>query len=588
MKMLKRIAGCIREYKLASILSPLFIAFEVIIECIIPFITAEIITLIEEIPEEGINTPEFLKLGGITVLLALCSLSCGVLSGHFCASASAGFGKNLRHDMFERFQRFSFKNIDGFSASSLVTRMTTDVTNVQNAYMMIIRGAVRSPFMVVFALVMAFRMCPELSTIFVAIVPFLAFGLGLIIRLAMPIFRRVFKKYDRLNNSLQENIKGMRVVKAFVRERYEEKKFTAASDDMRAGFLRAERILAFNAPLMQVCSNAVTLCVSYFGAKLIIDSNQTVMKVGELSALITYGMQILMSLMMLSMTFVMITLALESARRIDEVLCETPTIESPENAVFTVENGSVQFKDVTFKYSEKAEKAALENINLSIPSGATVGIIGGTGSSKSTLVQLISRLYDTTEGTVSVGGRDVREYDVTALRDAVSVVLQKNVLFSGTIKENMRWGDKNATDEEIKKACVSACADGFIEAFPDGYDTFIEQGGTNVSGGQRQRLCIARALLKKPKVLILDDSTSAVDTRTDAEIRRAFRESIPGTTKIIIAQRIASVEDADFTVVLDGGQIVAVGPHDELLKTCDIYKEVYYSQNKVGEQNGRS
>ena len=588
MKMIKRIAGCIREYKLASFLSPLFIAFEVIIECIIPFITAKIITLIEEIPTKGINTPEFLKLGGITVLLALLSLSCGVLSGHFCASASAGFGKNLRHDMFSRFQRFSFKNIDGFSASSLVTRMTTDVTNVQNAYMMLIRGAVRSPFMVVFALVMAFRMCPELSTIFVAIVPFLIFGLGLIIRLSMPIFRKVFKKYDKLNNSLQENIKGMRVVKAFVREDYEEKKFTAASDDMRAGFLKAERILAFNAPLMQICSNSVTLCVSYFGAKLIISSNQQLMQVGELSALITYGMQILMSLMMLSMTFVMLTLALESARRIDEVLCEEPTIVSPENAITEVENGSIEFKNVTFKYSEKAEKAALENINLSIPSGATVGIIGGTGSSKSTLVQLISRLYDTTEGSVSVGGHDVREYDLRALRDAVSVVLQKNVLFSGTIKENMRWGDKDATDEEIKAACRAACADSFIEAFPDGYDTFIEQGGTNVSGGQRQRLCIARALLKKPKVLILDDSTSAVDTRTDAEIRRAFRESIPGTTKLIIAQRIASVEDADFTVVLDGGQIVAVGPHDELLKTCDIYKEVYYSQNKVGEQDGRS
>ena len=580
--MLKRIAGCIREYKLASFLSPLFIAFEVIIECIIPFITAKIITLIEEIPN-GINTGEFLKLGGITVLLALLSLSCGVLSGHFCASASAGFGKNLRHDMFSRFQTFSFKNIDKFSTSSLVTRMTTDVNNVQNAYMMLIRGAVRSPFMVVFALVMAFRMCPELSTIFVAIVPLLVFGLGLIIRLAMPIFRNVFKRYDALNNSVQENIKGMRVVKSFVREGYEYDKFMVASDDVRGDFLRAERILAFNAPLMQFCSNSVTLCVSYFGAKLIIGSNQSAMKVGELSALITYGMQILMSLMMLSMVFVMLTLAITSARRIYEVLEEEPSIKNPENPETLVLDGSVEFKNVTFKYSEKAEKNALSDVNLYIPSGATVGVIGGTGSSKSTLVQLISRLYDTTTGDVYVGGKNVKEYDIKALRDAVSVVLQKNVLFSGTIKENMRWGKKDASDEEIKAACTAACADSFIEAFPEKYDTFIEQGGTNVSGGQRQRLCIARALLKDPKVLILDDSTSAVDTKTDALIRQSFREMIPGTTKIIIAQRIASVQDADFTVVLDGGQVSAVGSHEELLKTSEIYREVYESQTKVGE-----
>ena len=588
--MLRRIAKNIKGFKLHSFLSALFIAFEVIIECIIPFITAKIIHLIESAAKEGgsINLNELFTLGGITIGLALLSLSCGVLSGHFCASASAGFGKNLRHALFSRFQRFSFKNIDEFSTSSLVTRMTTDVQNVQNAYMMLIRGAIRSPFMVVFALIMAFNMCPQLSTIFVAIVPVLAFGLGFIAKKVMPIFKGAFKKYDNLNNSLQENIKGMRVVKSFVREKYEEEKFEAASDNMRRDFYRAERILAFNSPLMQLCSNAVTLCVSYFGAKLIIGSNETLMQVGELSGLITYGMQILMSLMMLSMVFVMLTMAVTSARRIDEVLCAEPTIVSPENAETNVENGSIEFKNVTFKYSEKAEKNALENINLSIPSGATVGIIGGTGSSKSTLIQLISRLYDTTEGEVLVGGKNVREYDLTALRDAVSVVLQKNVLFSGTINENLRWGDKEATDEEIRDACRAASADGFIEAFPDGYDTYIEQGGTNVSGGQRQRLCIARALLKKPKVLILDDSTSAVDTKTDALIRRALREQRPETTKLIIAQRIASVEDADFTIVLDGGLISAVGTHEQLLQNSAIYREVYTSQNKAGEQDGRS
>ncbi len=582
--MIKRLAGCIREYKLASMLSPLFVSMEVIIECIIPFVTAQLIDRIEK----GADLNEIARFGGITVILALLSLSFGALAGYFCASASSGFGKNLRHDLFQKVQNFSFTNIDRFSSSSLVTRLTTDITNIQNAYMMIIRGAIRSPFMVIFSLVMAFRMNPSLSTIFVAIVPLLAFGLALIIKKAMPIFKNVFKKYDALNNSIQENIKGMRVVKAFVRERFEEKKFTAASEDVRDDFTRAERILAFNAPLMQFCSNAVTICVSYFGAKLIIESNNSMMQVGELSSLITYGMQILMSLMMVSMTFVMITMAGASAKRICEVLDEESTLTNPENPIYEVADGSIDFDGVYFKYSASAEKPALAGIDLHIRSGQTVGIIGGTGSSKSTLIQLISRLYDVTEGSVKVGGRDVREYDITALREQVAVVLQKNVLFSGTIKENMRWGDKNATDEEIKAACKNACADEFIENFPDGYDTFIEQGGTNVSGGQRQRLCIARALLKKPKVLILDDSTSAVDTKTDALIRKSFKENIPNTTKIIIAQRISSVQDADQIVVLDGGAISAVGTHDQLLASNEIYKEVYHSQNKAGDDNARS
>ncbi len=582
--MVKKLMGCIREYKLPSLLSPFFVACEVIVECIIPFITADLINEIEA----GADLANIAKHGGLLVLMALISLACGALAGHFCATASSGFGKNLRRDLFSAVQSFSFSNIDKFSTSSLVTRLTTDVTNLQNAYMMLIRGAIRSPFMVIFSLTMAFRMNPRLSTIFVAIVPVLAFGLGIIIKKAMPIFKRVFKKYDALNNSVQENIKGMRVVKAYVREDYEEKKFEFAARDVRDDFVRAEKLLALNAPLMQLCSNSITVCVAYFGAKLIVGTNEQAMQVGQLSSLITYGMQILMSLMMLSMTFVMITMAIEAGRRVCEVLDEKSSIVSPENPICAVPDGSIEFKNVSFKYSEKAEVNALDNINLNIKAGQTVGIIGGTGSSKTTLIQLISRLYDVTEGTVLVGGIDVREYDLETLRNEVSVVLQKNVLFSGTIKDNLRWGDKDATDEEMVKACKSACADEFIRSFPDGYDTFIEQGGTNVSGGQRQRLCIARALLKKPKILILDDSTSAVDTKTDALIRNAFRDDIPDTTKLIIAQRISSVQDSDMIVVLDGGKVSAVGTHDELLASNDIYKEVYYSQNKVGEQNGRS
>ncbi|MBQ8550679.1 MAG: ABC transporter ATP-binding protein [Clostridia bacterium] len=582
--MIKKLAGAVREYKLPSILTPLFVAFEVVVECIIPFVTAQLIDKIRG----GVDVAVIAKYGGILVVLALVSLTCGALAGHFCATASSGFGKNLRRDLFSRVQGFSFANIDKFSTSSLVTRLTTDVNNLQNAYMMVIRGAIRSPFMVIFSLVMAFKMSPRMSTIFVAVIPVLVFGLALITKKAMPIFRRVFKKYDTLNNSVQENVKGMRVVKSYVREAYEEKKFDTASVDVRNDFVRAEKLLAFNAPLMQVCSKTITICVSYFGARLIIGTNEGAMQVGELSGLITYGMQILMSLMMLSMLFVTLTMAIESGRRVCEVLDEESTLKNPENPVDIVADGSIDFRDVTFKYSEKAERYALEGINLHIESGETVGIIGGTGSSKTTLIQLISRLYDVTDGAVYVGGVDVRKYDLETLRNQVSVVLQKNVLFSGTIKENLRWGDKNATDEELIEAAKSACAHEFIESFPDGYDTYIEQGGTNVSGGQRQRLCIARALLKKPKILILDDSTSAVDTKTDALIRKAFRENIPGTTKLIIAQRISSVQDADQIIVLDGGRVDAVGTHEQLLADNEIYKEVYYSQNKAGDEDGRS
>ncbi len=578
--MIKRLAGCIGQYKKATILTPLFVSLEVVVECIIPLITA---SLINEI-ERGAELASIAKYGGLLVVMALVSLLFGVLSGNNCATASSGFGKNLRSALFSKVQKYSFADIDSFSTSSLVTRLTTDVTNLQNAFMMIIRGAVRSPFMIIFSLVMAFRMNPKMSTVFVGIIPFLAFGLFFIIHKTMPIFKSVFKKYDALNNSVQENVKGMRVVKSYVREKYETDKFEYAARDVRDNFIRAEKMLALNAPLMQFCSNIITLFVSYFGAKLIISTNEQAMQVGQLSSLITYGMQILMSLMMVSMTFVMITMAIESGRRVCEVLDREVTLKNPENPVSVVESGEIEFKNVSFKYSEKAEKYALEDINLHIKSGETIGVIGGTGSSKTTLIQLISRLYDVSDGAVLVGGRDVREYDMTALRDSVAVVLQKNVLFSGTIKENLRWGKADATDEELVSACKNACAHEFIESFPDGYNTYIEQGGTNVSGGQRQRLCIARALLKNPRVLILDDSTSAVDTKTDALIRKAFSEYIPSTTKIIIAQRISSVQDADRILVLDGGKVSAFGTHEQLLANNEIYKEVYYSQNKAGDE----
>jgi ATP-binding cassette subfamily B protein len=580
--MLKKLAQSIREYKKASILAPVLITGEVIIECLIPYIIAQLVNQIKA----GCEYRVIVTYGGILFLMACLSLAFGAAAGAVSAEASCGFGKNLRKDLFYRVQSFAFENIDKFSSSSLVTRMTTDVFNVQNAYMMIIRTAIRSPLMFLFAIIMSYVMAGKLALMFVVVVPILAFGLILIVRKALPTFKRVFRRYDKLNESIAENVRGIRAVKSFVREDYEKQKFGQAAENIRVDFTRAERIVAFNAPLMQLCLYANMVIVLFFGSQIIIRSTGLDLDVGQFSAMLTYGFQILMSLMMLSMVYVMITIADESAHRIVEVLDEAPSLASPEHPVMTVGDGSVTFENVSFKYSKRAERFALSDINLTIPSGCTVGMLGGTGSSKSTLVQLIPRLYDATVGRVLVGGVDVKEYDLAALRDQVAVVLQKNELFSGTIRDNLRWGNQDATEEEIIEACKLAQAHDFVMAFPKGYDTMIEQGGSNVSGGQKQRLCIARALLKKPKILILDDSTSAVDTHTDAMIRKGFREFIPETTKIIIAQRVASVQDADMIVVLDGGRIAAVGTHEELLKGNDIYREVYTSQNRGGEQNG--
>ena len=583
MHMVKRLMQCIREYKLPSLLSPLFITGEVVIECFIPFITAQLIDSIEAGRGMDVITQYGIKL----VILAICSLMCGALAGHFCAVASCGFAKNLRHDLFYAVQNYSFSNIDKFSASSLVTRLTTDVTNVQNSYMMIIRTAIRSPLMLVFSIVMTIKLSPRLTTAFVALIPFLAIGLVLMIKMVMPLFKRIFKRYDAMNNSVQENVAGIRAVKSFVREDFENQKFSVASDNVCNDFTKAEKLMALTNPLVSAAIYVIMLIVFYFGAKIIVTSGGTELQVGGLSSILTYGMQVLMSLLMVSMTLVMISMSFASAGRIVEVLEEGSTIRNPTNAVRKVEDGSVDFENVDFAYSKKQEVNTLRNISFHINSGETIGIIGGTGSSKSTLIQLIPRLYDVTKGSVKVGGIDVKKYDIKTLRDAVSVVLQKNVLFSGTIKENLRWGDPNATDEEMVRACKLAHADEFIQTFPDKYDTYIEQGGTNVSGGQKQRLCIARALLKKPKVLILDDSTSAVDTRTDAQIRQAMREEIPGTTKFIIAQRISSVQDADLVVVMENGKIDGMGRHEELLRSNQIYREVYESQNrKEGAENG--
>ena len=576
--MVREIAHSLREYKRISIATPVLVTFEVLLECLIPYVIALLVNQIQA----GCGLDVILKYGAVLVAMAAASLVFGVCSGASCAAASSGLAKNLRKDMFYKIQSYSFQNIDRFNVSSLITRMTTDVTNVQTAYMLLIRLVIRSPLMLIFSFVMAFVMGGSLAWVFVAVVPLLAVGLSVIVVKTIPLFRRAFRKYDKLNSSIQENVKAAREVKSYVREEYEQNKFGEASHDLRRDFQKAERILAFNQPIMQFCLYVVMCVVLSFGSYLIIDSLGADLNVGELSSILTYGFMMLNSLMMLSMAFTMIAMAGESGRRIVEVLKEESTIENPANPVTEVKDGSIDFDGVSFKYSATAERNALSDIDLHIRSGETIGIIGGTGSSKSTLVQLISRLYDTTEGTVRVGGVDVREYDIETLRNAVAMVLQKNVLFSGTIAENLRWGDANATDDEIKEACRLACADEFIERFPEKYNTYIEQGGANVSGGQKQRLCIARALLKKPKILILDYSTSAVDTHTDAKIRKAMREYIPETTKIIIAQRTASVEDADRIIVMDGGHIDDIGTHAELLKRNAIYREVYTSQNKEG------
>ena len=579
--MIKTLIKSLREFKTASLLSLLLMVGEVFFEVLIPFNTADMVNGIKA----GEPMADVVKTGIMLLFMALASLTCGGLGAFTSAKASAGFARNLRRDIFTRVQGFSFENIDKFSTASLVTRMTTDVTNVQMAFMMIIRIAVRAPLMFAFAIVMAYIMGGSLATTFVIVVPVLIFGLLMIARKAMPAFRAVFNKYDKLNESIEENVRAMRVVKGFTREEYEKQKFAAASQDICKDFTKAERIVALNGPLMQMCVYFNMVFILALGSKLIVSSGGTTIDVGQISAMLTYGMQILMSLMMISMIYVMVTMSAESAKRICQVLVEESSLHNPAEPVMEVSDGSIDFENVSFKYSKKAKRSALEKIDLHISSGMTVGILGGTGSSKSTLVQLIPRLYDATEGVVKVGGRDVRDYDLDVLRNAVAVVLQKNLLFSGTIKDNLRWGNEEATDEEMKEACRLAQADEFVSSFPDGYDTWIEQGGTNVSGGQKQRLCIARALLKKPKILILDDSTSAVDTHTDALIRAGFRAYIPETTKIIIAQRIASVQDADLIIVMENGSISDMGDHDTLMKRSEIYREIYHQQNKGGEEN---
>ena len=576
-----RLLKSIRKYWTPSILTILFMVGEAALESLIPYITAD---LVNNLGNGDVDMSYLLRVGALLSAIALASLFCGGMGGYTAAMASTGFAKNIRGDLMRKIQTFTFHNIDKFSTSSLVTRMTTDVSNVQMAYMMIIRIAVRAPLMLAFSIVMAIIMGGKLALAFVIIVPFLAFGLILIAVFAMPSFKKVFKRYDKLNESVEENVRGMRVVKGFSREEYEKEKFFNASDSIRKEFTRAEKIVSLNAPLMQFCLNFNMIFVLYIGAKLAISSQGTVVDVGQVSAMLTYGVQVLLNLMMLSMIFVMVTMSAESARRIGEVYAEVPDMKEIKDPVKEVKDGSIMFTNVSFKYSEEAKQYALFDIDLTIPSGATVGILGSTGSSKSSLVQLIPRLYDAQEGIIKVGGVDVKNYDLEVLRDNVAMVLQKNVLFSGTIKENLQWGNPNATNEEIIEACKMACADEFIEQMPEKYDTFIEQGGTNVSGGQKQRLCIARALLKKPKILILDDSTSAVDTKTDAKIREAFANYIPDTTKIIIAQRVASVESADMIIVMNNGSIEAKGTHKELMETSEIYREIYKSQTMGGEE----
>lgn len=575
---IKTLMKSIRQYKKHALLTPLAISFEVILECLLPFFMAK---LIDEMAGETM-TP-IIKYGVMLIIMAMLSLFFGVLSGKTAATASCGFAKNLRQDLFYRIQDFSFSDIDLFSSSSLVTRMTTDVTNVQNAFQMMIRIMVRVPLMLIFSFIMTFAINWKIALLFLAILPVLGIALFSIIFTVQPIFRRIFRKYDAMNNSVQENVSGIRVVKSFVREDHENSKFKQAAGEVYQDFSHVEKIIALNNPIMMFCISAAILFASFLGARLIINSGATELTTGQLSSVINYGVQILSSMMMLSMIFVMLSMSAESSRRITEVLQQTPDLSSPSANVEPPANGSIEFRDVSFRYSARAEKFALKNVNLNIKAGETIGILGATGSSKTTLVQLIPRLYDVTEGSLYVGGRDVREYQLEDLRNAVAFVLQKNVLFSGTIRENLRWGNPDASDAELERMCKLAQADEFIQQFPDKYDTYIEQGGTNVSGGQKQRLCIARALLKKPKILILDDSTSAVDTKTDAMIRRAFREEIPETTKIIIAQRVSSVEDADKILLLDGGEIIEMGSPAELMAQNSIYREIYNSQNKGGK-----
>ena len=577
---MRNLMKSIRDYKPYTVATPLLVLGEVACEMTIPFVTANLIDTIKV----GATVEELLPTSGLLVLLAIVSLVFGAAAGITCSRASCGFAKNLRHDLFYKIQTFSFANIDDFSSSSLVTRLTTDITNVQQAFMMMIRIAVRSPLVLVFAFVMAFAMGGSVAMVYLVIIPILGFGLFYIIHLVRPIFSRVFHKYDALNESVEENVSGMRVVKSFVREDYEKSKFANAAQDVCADFTRAEKLLAFNNPMMNICVNGAFVVIIYLGSKIIITTQGQAFDIGQMSSIFTYGFQILMSLMQLSMIFVMVTMADESARRIDEVLEATPTIKAPAEPIREVADGSIDFDGVSFKYSARAERQALSGIDLHIKSGETIGIMGGTGSAKSTLVNLIARLYDATEGRVRVGGVDVRDYDLDTLRKQVAMVLQKNVLFSGTIAENLRWGDPDATDEEVREAAHLACADEFVDTFPKGYDTWIEQGGSNVSGGQKQRLCIARALLRRPKVLILDDSTSAVDTKTDAKIREGLASYLPDTTKLIIAQRISSVQDADRIIILEGGRIAQIGTHEELLKTSEIYRETFNSQNKMTKE----